>query len=244
MDNCKVIVTTHDAFMWALKPFTYLFHTYWSAQQPIEVLCETKPSFPMPDNYSFYEVKVHPSGKWPKEKWTNGFIQYLKQAKEDFILIFLEDYWLNRTADVSGVASLVQYMEIHRNVLRMDLTTDRLYAKGPQYPAHDPDYDHWGHYDIINRKGEQYEMSLQVGIWNRKLLLEVLQDDWSPWQVELEGTNIVNNKSEMLVLGTRQNLVRYTNGLKNEATNVNLKDIPDEHLERIRNWIPKSRQAE
>jgi hypothetical protein len=230
--------------MWALKPFTYLFRTYWSAQQPIEVLCETKPSFRLPENFTFHQIRVPPTGKWPKEKWTNGFIPYLSQLQTDYLIIFLEDYWLNRTADVVGIGTLLDYMKLNRNILRVDLTQDRLYATGPQYPINDPDYGHWGHYDLINRKGEQYEMSLQVGIWNRKLLLDVLKDDWSPWQVELEGTNIVNEKDDMIVLGTRQNPVRYTNGLKNEATNVNLKDIPEEHLKVIKQWIPKSRQGE
>lgn len=122
MNNCRVIVTTYDSFMWALKPFTFLFHKYWSADQPIEVLCESKPSFWMPENYSFYEVKVHPGGKWPKERWTDGFIQYLKRISDDYLIIFLEDYWLNRTVDVSGVGTLLDYMKIHTNVLRMDLT--------------------------------------------------------------------------------------------------------------------------
>lgn len=244
MNNCTVIVTTHDKFMWALKPFTYLFHTYWSAQQPIDVLCESKPSFPMPDNFTFYPINVSPEGGWPKEKWTNGFIQYLRQLKTDYLIIFLEDYWLNRTADVRGVSTLLDYMKIDKRILRMDLTLDRLYAIGAEWPANDPDYRHWGHYDLVNRKGEQYEMSLQVGIWNRKLLLEILQDNWSPWEVELLGTNIVNERDDIIVLGTRQNLVSYTNGLKNEATNVNLNRIPEEHLEKIKKWIPKSRQEE
>jgi hypothetical protein len=229
--------------MWALKPFTYLFHTYWSADQPVEVLCETKPNFWMPDNFSFYRVDVDQQG-WPKELWSNGLIKYLENIQEAFVIILLEDYWLNRTVDIGGISTLCEYMTINPDVLRFDLTMDRLYANGPLYP-HDDFHGCYGHYDLIDRQGTMYQMSLQPGIWNRRLMLNILKNNWSPWEVELEGTSILNEKEDIRVLGTRQNLLSYTNGLKNEADNINTDKIPPEHLERISKWFPpKSRPAE
>ena len=152
MNDLKVIVTTHDKFMWALRPFAYLFNTYWSANQPVTALVETHPDFRMPGNFSFHAVDVD-SEKWPKDKWSNGLIKYLNGIPEQFILILLEDYWLNRTVDIRGVNTLHEYMTIHRNILRIDLTMDRLFANGPKYPNDDPEYDHYGHYDLLSRPG-------------------------------------------------------------------------------------------
>lgn len=238
MDGLKIIVTTHDKFMWALKPFAYLFGNYWSMQQPIEILCESLPNFAMPKNYTFKVIGVDAKTKWPKEKWTNGFIKYLNSIKEQYVLILLEDYWLNRTVDLNGVKTMYEYMRAHPKVIRVDLTMDRLFAEGPRYPHNDSgNYGHYGHYDLINRPGTQYQMSLQPGIWNKKLLLDILEPNWSPWELELQGTGKLN-ETDLIVVGTRQNLVSYTNGLKNEATNVNLIGIDDEHKERIKKWIP------
>jgi hypothetical protein len=42
------------------------------------------------------------------------------------------------------------------------------------------------------------------GLWNRKLLLDFLIPDESPWDMELTGTNrLSKRKDEVLVLGTK-----------------------------------------
>jgi hypothetical protein len=239
MSRLKVIITTHDAFNWSLQPFMYLFNTYWSAQQKVEIVGENRPKFRLESNFSFHSVDVDGQG-WPKEKWTNGFIKYLNSIKEQYLVILLNDYWINRTVDIRGVITLYEYMVAHPRVLRMDLTMDRLFAAGAHYPHYDEgNYGHYGHYDLINRPGTQYQISLQPAIWNKKLLLEILQPDWSPWEVELQGTPKVNERDDIIVLGTRQNLFSYTNGLKNEADNINTKGIPQEHLQVIKKWFPK-----
>ena len=167
---------------------------------------------------------------WPKDRWTNGVIHYLNTIKEQFVVILLDDYWLNRTVDTQGVGTLMQYMSVNRDVLRIDLTKDRLYAGGMR------DYDVYGHYDLIHAPGSAYEMSLQAGIWNKNMLLSVLQTNQDPWQVELQGTTIVNERN-MKVLGTRQNLVKYANGMKNGSDDVNTEGIEKEHLDRIERWF-------
>jgi len=156
----------------------------------------------------------------------------LNSIVEQFVIILLDDYWLNKTVDVRGVSTLTDYMLANRDVLRVDLTTDRLYAGGMR------DYDTYGHYDLIHAPGSPYQMSLQAGIWNKGLLLSVLQMDRDPWQVELEGTTIVNERN-MTVLGTRQNLVRYTNGMKNESDEINVARIEQKHLSVIEKWFRK-----
>lgn len=226
----KVLVTTCDKCLWSIRPFAYLFNIFWSAQQKVDILCETAPQFRLPDNFSILPM---PRGrKWPANKWTNRVIQYLKRIEEKHVVILLDDYWLIRTVDVRGISTLCEYMQLHPQVLRMDLTADRLYAGGMQ------DFDMYGHYDLVRAPGSQYEMSLQAGIWDRELLLTVLQPDWNPWEVELLGTSVVNERN-MIVLGTRQNPIRYTNAMKNGSTEINAHGIPREHLNIIERWFNK-----
>ena len=84
-------------------------------------------------------------------------------------------------------------------------------------------------------------MSLQAGIWNRELLIEILEalpkDKHSAWDVELEGTTIVNNNNYK-VFGTRQNLVRYINGA-NDANGVqtNFSGATAEDIEIMQKYI-------
>ena len=230
--NPRVIVTTYDKAMWSIKPFIYLFNKFWSNQQQVDILCESIPTFEFPSNFGAVVINSNEYKGWPKEKWSNGLLSYLTNIDDKFIVILLDDYWLVRTVDVGGVRTLCDYMDLDSKILRIDLTADRLYAGGVK------DVDMYGHYDIIEAPQSQYQMSLQVGIWNRTNLIKILQNDWSAWDVELIGTGIVN-ESDMRVLGTRQNLIRYANGMKNGSDKINTEWIPEEHKKIIERWFPK-----
>lgn len=199
----KIVVPVYKARHWALRPFSILYNKYWG--DDIDVMCYSTPDdIKLPGNFNI--VSVDPID-YPKEKWVDGILIYLKSITDNTVVILLEDYWLVRKVDVEGVYTMSNVID--DNVLRVDLTTDRLYAKGVK------DVGYVRHYDIIEAPGSEYQMSLQAGIWNRKLLIDVLEelpfDRHSAWDVELTGTGIVNEKG-CRVYGTRQNLVRYVNG--------------------------------
>ena len=235
-NDIKIIVTTYNGSDWTLQPFIYLFNTYWISGSDVTILGETKPDFNLPRNFKFVSA-----GKvWPQKEWSNGLIKYLHSIPEQYVVILLDDYWINRTVDIRGVETLKEYMTFHKDILRIDLTMDRLYSTGPQYPDGDHNYDKYGHYDLVNFPGTDYQMSLQPGIWNKALLLDVLEFGWSPWDVELSGTSVVNSREEMIVLGTRQNLVSFTNGLRSERNWIDERNIDKQHLEIIEKWFDGS----
>jgi len=49
--NYKLLVTTCDKAEWAMRPFAYLFNTYWSSQQEVDILYEHVPKFQLPKNF-------------------------------------------------------------------------------------------------------------------------------------------------------------------------------------------------
>ena len=128
--------------------------------------------------------------------------------------------------------------------MRIDLTTDRLYAGGMR------DVGYVAHYDIIEAPGSQYQMSLQAGIWNRKLLIEVLEalpkDKHSAWDVELEGTTIVNNNNmKYRVFGTRQYPVRYINGVDSvEGIKTNFSGAMEEDMQIMIKYTSQQKELE
>ena len=119
----------------------------------------------------------------------------------------MDDFWLIKKVDQKGIESLGEYLDLlpAKNVLRIDLTSDRYmsgYAK---------DVGRWKGFDIIQTpRGIQYQMSLQTGLWNRELLYNFLRDGWTPWDVELQGTGLLN-ESSLFVYGTKNHPVKYAN---------------------------------
>lgn len=223
----RVFVITSDHYMWALKPFIYLFQQYWSELQEVVVAGFSMPDFDLPENFRFHSIARQ---NYPAKKWSNALIKFLQDMPDDHFVLMLEDYWLCRTVDHRGVQACWEYIKEKPDVLRIDLTDDRLYAGGRV------DVEGWGSYDIIETpESTPYQMSTQAGIWNRKLMLDLLEPGKSAWEVEIH----TKPPSKMRVLGTRQAPVRYANAiLKGKVQEDEIKRIPQPHRDVIKQWIP------
>ncbi len=224
----RVFCITSDKYRWALVPFAYLFNTYWSSLQPVIVAGYTPPTAVLPKNFAFHSVARK---NYPPERWSDGLIQFITRMEDEHFVLMLEDYWLMRTVDVAGVMACYEYIKDKPEVLRMDLTTDRLYTGEMR------DVEGWGHYDIIETPAcSPYQMSTQAAIWSKKRLLEVLIPGKSAWEVEIH----TKPPESMRVLGTRQFPVRYANAiLKGKLDPIELHKIPAEHIQKVMSMIPE-----
>jgi len=227
MSGLMVYVEVSEKYNWALLPFSYLFNIFWGELQEVIIIGFTPPSFRLPSNFYFYSVA--PSN-WPPEKWSDAMIQFFSEQPEEHFVFLLCDYWLSRLVDVRGVAACYDYIRNRPEVLRIDLTTDRLYAGGMF------DVEAWGCYDVIETPhGTPYQMSIQAAIWNRKLFLSLLQPGKSPWEVETH----IQPPETMRVLGTRQCPIRYANAiLKGKLDFPQIRTLPSPHKERVFDMIP------
>jgi len=228
----KIIIPTYSKTYWSLKPFTYLFNKYWDRRDAVVLYYEPIP-FALPDNFETYQIYYK---DYPREKWADGVIKYLKEINDNSVVLLLEDYWLTRKVNKDLVDMLVKFMRNNDDLLRIDLTTDRLYAGGMR----DVGYLEW--VDLIEAPKSMYQMSLQAGLWNREKLLEILLKlrpaERSSWNVELVGTGIVNEETNYRVLGTRQFPVRYENGINvKSGVNHGLRTMCAEDKKHIEQWI-------
>lgn len=195
---------TSDKYVGALRPFAHLFNKYWSPKQKVVVAGYSPLPFDLPSNFEY--CSIGPQEMYPVDRWSDGLIDFLEMhPRIEFPILFLEDYWLARDVNQQAVRMLCDYMAQFRNVLKMDLNTDRLYAQGMT------DYDTCGFIDLVlSDYRSQYQLSLMNGIWNRDLLLRFLVRGESPWAVELSGTSrVAAAGNEVLVLGTRNLPIRH-----------------------------------
>lgn len=229
--NMRVFVITCNRYTWALKPYCYLFNHFWGKRQEVVIVGYRKPSFPLPDNYEFYSIAPE---EYPQEKWSNGLIKFLNDVEDDYFCLMLEDYWLVRNVDTGGIRAIVNLMKRNKNVLKVDVTNDRLHSHGD--PRDAVLYKHWKHYDVIQTKaGTPYQMSLQAAIWNRKMMLSLLKPDKSPWEVEIH----TSPPEQMIVLGTHQWPCRYANAvLKGKIVQKEINKVPKPQRDIIKQWIP------
>lgn len=200
-----IFVFTSDKYLKALQPFAWLFNRYWSPEQAVDVIGFAQPEFMLPSNFSFHslgDMRDYPFGRW-----SNQVIDYLEIRNDiTHCVILLEDYWPIRPVNLSAIRMLYDYMLQFRNVLKVDLGSDRLYSAGMT------DYDNCGFLDLVlSDYRSQYQLSMMGGIWNKELLLRFLVRNESPHEVELNGTpRVAAAHDEVIVLGTRNYPLRHT----------------------------------
>jgi len=208
----QVIVIASQPMYHCLSPFIYSWEKYcgWNFGIPVfdridMVVCGFEPaSFYGFDKRQVEFFSIGDFADWPVQRWSEQLMVILDEVADEQFILMLEDYWLTRPVDVRAVKMLFDYAAQFENVLKIDLTHDRLYINGGSdflYGANT--YDNCGYLDLIKSPaGTPYQMSLWAGIWNREQLLRVLITGETPQDIEIAGTRRVTD--DQLVLGTRQ----------------------------------------
>jgi hypothetical protein len=197
MSEYKVILTTCDRYLPALKPMDWLMKKYWRPLPQVMVMGFGLPDFDLPDDWTF--ASMGPQEEYPFDKWANALIKLLRSIDDEVVLLMLEDMWPIRKVDTEALDILYRYMLQFQYVAKMDLCGDRLYAMGMQA------YGYVSRLDLIkSMPGSPYHLSLMPGFWRREHLLSVLIPNESPHQVETQGTTRLSHKQDVIVLGTRQ----------------------------------------
>lgn len=204
----KTVVLTSDKHNWLLKGFLHQWQKYavdLRGQKPgilqVTAVGFTPPAFiqqfPFADFHS-----IGAFADYPVNRWSDALIRYLTYLEDDLVLVLLEDYWLTRMIDMTGLQMAWRYMVDHKDVARFDVASDRMFA----HEAYELGGMAW--YDLVEAKGA-YSLSLQASIFRRELLLKLLVPGENPWQTELNGTGRLN-QLPYRVVGTRQWPIRYS----------------------------------
>jgi hypothetical protein len=205
----QIIVMTSDKSHHVLPGFAHLFNKYWSRHQPV-LVCGFSAPPKLPPNFSFFRIGEF--AHYPPQRWSDAFLVVLNEVAEGHFVFFMDDYWICRPVDMHGAHMLYDYCKQFQNVLKMDLTNDRLYADPGRHLYGSHTYDNCGYLDLIKSPtGSNYQMSLWCGIFNRDLLKQVVVPNEQAQQIELFGTPRMNTRDDLLVFGTRQAPVQHGN---------------------------------
>lgn len=222
-------ILTNDSHLWLLQGFAYLFNKYWSETREVKVFTHNLPPFELPDNFKF----IQRTNNYSHTKWTNTLIEMLKVEEDDYLILFLEDYWLTDYVNGRGIEELREYLEMFPQVLRMDLSADRA------------SFDHsrlasYSEFDIIQASTySKYLMSFQAAIWNKEHLLKILVPGETPWQAELDGTARLRKRPDISVLGTLNRPLKYQPVYRSQQDRKQLDKLDPEDLQYIQRmgWI-------
>lgn len=233
-----VTVYTNDNNLWLLEGFQYLFRKYWSSTEKVRVVGYSAPKYGMlADNFSFISISRR---NYPASEWSTGVIQSIDKFLangEEFMIMMLEDFWLKSPVNHNVISYLLEFLhEQPRDILRIDLTADRC-----QHRSHISGEMTLGDFTIIETKPQTpYQMSFQAGIWNLKLMREILNPYEDPWRSEIEGSKrLAISEKSYRVLGTRNHPVQYQPVYRSKRASLDISRLPVDDQDVIvrRGWV-------
>lgn len=174
MNNCTLLLSSYDGGedLWE-GFFTTLIAEWPDFNLPIVINSETK-------GYSFRDLDI--TSYYPclnqKMYWSERLKFVLKQIKTDYILLFLEDYWLDSKVDVNRFNEILNWMDKHSDVANVCF-----------YPLPGKNIDDGALSGFeLRPKAADYKFSCQVAVWRRKDLIKYLKDKETPWEFEIIGS--------------------------------------------------------
>lgn len=219
----RILLLTIDPHEAILRATLHLLYKRWKPAPQVIVAGYKKPDFLRDEQF----ISAGDFQDFPANRWSDALRFYLDQIPDEYIIIMLEDYWLIRDVDTDAIEMIYDYILRAKDdtLLRFDLSSDR------ENCAFARDVFSLGRLDIIETlPPETYQVSLQSGIWNTKLLKQMLVDGETPWQFELDGSQRISNTG-WRVLGTRQTPVRVRIVInKGEFDLVSQWQYPQAHL--------------
>lgn len=165
-DQITFLVSTCDAYSSCWMPFCHGLRKYWP-EHPRKLLFVTN-------------QKIVECGKSIRVGldmgWARNLLFALQQVDTPYVLYAQEDYWLKRRVIHTHIIDYVRLLETDR------ADYIRLFPV-PQPTLKYPYDDRLG----ILTDNDEYRTSLQMSLWRKKVLVDLLKPDESPWQFEVRG---------------------------------------------------------
>lgn len=135
------------------------------------------------------------------KSWSDNVRNMLSSIEEDYIIMLLDDFFIDRELDTDRIRLLAQYLE--------DKNIDCLRMEPEPGPAR-----------VINRKlkvgltkpGYPFYVSTQPAIWKKSSLAGLLKEGYSAWDFELRNSENADNLN-MVFAGTKNYVFHHINGV-------------------------------
>lgn len=185
-DICTVVVNSCDYYEEAWFPFFELVKKFWPDRN-MEIVLNTETK-----NYEDMELEVRCLHSDPAMAWSDRLISVLNRVHTKYIILLLDDFFLQGYTDQKEIENCISYMENDSQIAVF-------------YFKHIT-----GHHSVSKKYQKYYEMDVrrkyilnfQAAVWNRKVLLGFLESGKSPWEIEEEGHACLRTDKKFYCAGT------------------------------------------
>ncbi len=197
-DKLAILVNSCDLYESVWDPFFKLFSIQWS-NCPYDIYLNTENKA---YECTFMNVKTICTGS--DIPWTSRIKKALNEIDAEFVLFFLEDFFLLKEINQNDFNEIFQafkndlkvgFLFIHP----MDTLNYRAKCKRNEY------------YSEL-RRSHEYRVNACVGLWRKNFLLQLLLDDANPWEWERNASRLsLISKYKCCDLNTEyENVIPYS----------------------------------
>lgn len=184
MNDITLLIGSCDDYSFLWENFIKLCNKYWEPQCKKIIVSENLKY--NTDDYDF----ITP-GK--DMNWSDRMIYAINQIDSEFIFFMLEDYFLREKISDDFINEAVDFLK-KEDANKIVFTT---------IP--------FNFYKLFHIKNDLYKMnddsdyltSVQPAVWRKSFLLKCLQRNWTPWEFEIHGTNLIRNQDNRIYLKHR-----------------------------------------
>lgn len=138
---------------------------------PIVLIANTK---------SYADPRVKTINIQHEISWADNMLVALEQVQTKYVLIALDDYWLNNPVNEPRLLELYNGMQADQAAMLHISNNDPRYQTGTAHPTlSDAMYTY---------KFAHYKASLQLAIWDKEALITLLRPGEDPWTFEIAGS--------------------------------------------------------
>lgn len=168
-----IVVPTCDKYASIIPAWLEFFYREWTLPHRVTVLGVTRGTLHIP--IDLHDKPVTALYVGTDRGWAANLLRYLATMDNEPFMMMMDDHILFEIND-----ALIQ--SAHEIIQRDDAGCVRLVPwPGPTLPY---DVDGFGEID----KNLEYAISLQASFWKPQTLRDILEPSWSPWEVELRGS--------------------------------------------------------
>ena len=196
MNDLSIIVYScfRNSDMWRI--FSVSMKKYWTYRTTPLILVTDK--YEESDDWSFDIIVCMDSD------WVTMISAAIREAKTKYVMLFMDDYFLTETIDETELDKCIKIME-QSNALCIHLSGGNAVVG-----LHNFQYPNVSEYP----QQSAYCLSLQAGVWNSKLLLDLLDGKkWSAWDFERIGSMEYDDKAHPILV-TKDYKLPYVEGVR------------------------------
>jgi len=192
-ESIAVLVCSCDKYTEAWEPMFGLMNIYWQDCKYKKTLLTNEKEFNKFDVISLKSGSI--------ADWSTSFINALEMIDEEYVLVLMEDYFLQKKVRNDDFDAIEAYMSANPEVACMRIHP----SPAPPGTGDKTRIGHMIFEEISN--DDEYSINLQAGVWKKDFLLEIAEKNESAWQFEHHGSQRMQERKEkILVISDKENI--------------------------------------